>query len=152
MLPILLVTGALAAEGLTLGLPLEYDVLGKNVGVRPEILWRPLDPDGALNLRAAVGLLPGPEYLYLPISGGARWEFGRPQDWRLRPALGLGAEAQTFVISDHAPVFRVGFYVEAGASWVVGDNAFGLAVAPDLSIFNRPGAGLSTRLTWTHER
>lgn len=151
MLPLLLVGGALAAEGLTLGVPVEYDVLGQNIGVRPEILWRPQDPEGALNLRAAVGLLPGPEYLYLPVSGGARWDIGRAKDWPVRPLVGLGAEAQTFVISDHAPVFRVGFYLEAGAAWVMGDNAFGLAVAPDLSLFNRPGAGVSARLTWTHD-
>lgn len=151
MLPILLAAAAFASEGLSLGVPLEYDVIGGNIGVRPELLWRPTAPDSALNLRAAVGLLPGPEYFYLPISAGARFVPGRKKAWPVRPVLGAGVEAENFLTTDHAPVFRVGFFAELGAEYIVGANSFGLMAAPELSIFNRPGAGLSTRLTWTRD-
>lgn len=137
---------ALAAPSLTVGAPVEYDLIGSNLGLRPELLWRPIAEDSALNLRAAVGLLPGPEYLYLPASLGVRGEWGRRADWRVRPSAGLGVEAQNFVVTDHSPISRVGFYAELGAVWVIGQSVVGLQVAPELSLFNRPGGGMSLRL------
>ena len=126
------------------GAALEYDLVGDNFGLRLEGLWHP-GSRGRNSLRAAVGVLPGPEYLFVPFSLGWRLRTG-PDAPHLHALFGAGAEAQLFVISDHAPVARPMFYGELGAAWSLGPHLdVGALVVPELTLINVPGIGLGFR-------
>ena len=145
---LLLASVALAAP-LTYGLPAEFDLLGRNIGVRPELLVG-LDDRDAHHLRVALGLLPGRQYLFVPLSAGWRW-IGRPtRDWH--PVTGFGAEAQSFWILDGAPVIRSAFYADLGAAWTLNPGLeLSATASPELTVFGVPGVGLSLRagVRWT---
>ncbi len=142
---------AQAHEGaFSVGVPLEVDVVGFVVGPRPELLWRPGAAGSVHHVRVAVGALFGPEYGYLPASLGWRGRFRHGS--RLQPFVGAGTELQTFVVLDAPPVSRIGWYLEGGVDvLLVGAHHLSLQVAPDLSVGNRLGVGLSTRIGWRYD-
>lgn len=147
-----LLLNAQAAPMLTVGVPLEYNVLGQNIGLRPELLVG--GPQGTHNLRVAAGVLPGPEYLYLPANLGYRLIVGRRAGWPVLPAVGGGVETQVFVLGDAPAVRRVAYTVELGASWQINPHwALGAQAAGELSLYRVPGFGVSVRalLSWTPE-
>ncbi len=149
MIPLTLIAGALAADGSDrgdwgFGAALEYDLVGQNAGVRLDGLWHPGDK-AVHAARIGVGVLPGPEYFFLPLSAGWRVRSGGG-DAHLHGLFGLGAEAQLFFISDAPPVARPMFYGEIGAAWALTDHFdVGVLVVPELTLINVPGIGLGFR-------
>lgn len=115
---------AFAADHFSIGIPAEVDLVGLAFGVRPELLWRPFDAEGAAELRFAVGVAVGPELAFVPIDLGVRahW-FPRKT---VHPITGLGGEVQTIHAAHIASVVRPAVYVELGvdvdvsAAWSVG--------------------------------
>lgn len=127
------------------GAAAEYDIVGQNVGVRLDGLWLPgtRRVNGA---RVGLGILPGPEYFYLPVSLGWRARTG-PNAPHLHALFGAGAQAELFFITDHPMVARQTFYGELGGAWSVKDHVdVGLMVVPELTVFGVPGIGLGVRL------
>ncbi len=139
---------ALADEGaFSVGVPIELDVVGFVVGPRPELLWRPGSAGSVSHVRVALGALFGPEYGYFPAALGWRGRFRHGA--RVQPFVGAGAELQTFVALDAAPYWRLGWYLEGGVDVrLIGAHHVTLQVAPDLSVGNHLGVGLSTRIGW----
>lgn len=134
--------GVVLADHLEVGVPFEVDLVGLVYGLRPEALWR-FGKDDASRLRLAIGLLPGPEYFYLPVSFGYRavWGSGR---WH--PEAGLGVEQQTFLVPDAPPSSRTSFYFELGLGVDFGEHwTATVSMAPDFAPFGEPGPGMSLR-------
>jgi hypothetical protein len=143
------VGAALAApqdsERFTVGLPLELDLVGLAVGAHPELLWRPLKPDGALHLRTGTGLMVGPELTLLPLSLGVREVF-LPRR-AVRPGLGTGVQLQTFFPRQHEPVVRLDLTIEATLDVRVAEGwRVGLQVSPEFGMVGGFGLGMATRL------
>lgn len=134
-----------AAERFSLGLPLELDLVGLAVGIHPELLYRPLQPDGALHIRFAPGLTVGPELALLPVSLGLREVFLPRQ--RVRPHVGLGVQLQTFLPYGHAAKLRLDLTMELGLDvrltehWRVGVN-----VSPEVGMVGGFGFGCAARM------
>ncbi len=140
----------LAPDRFTLALPLEAHAVGWAVGYHPELMWRPFAPDGVTHVVVGAGLQPGHEYLFVPIDVGVRWRFA-PAPF-FQPWLGVGAQAQTFVIDDGGPFFRAAFFGEAGVAAALNDVVgVGVGVTPSLAPFGVPGPGLAVRATLTVE-
>lgn len=137
--------GPLDTDRFSVGLPAEVDLVGLAYGVRPEVMWRPIGADSALNLRFATGLMVGPELAFTPLSATVRGRFF-PRA-KVHPILGAGAELQTFFISDHpvvaraAYVFEVGLDVNATGPWSVG-----LVIEPNFAPPPSFGFGTAARL------
>jgi hypothetical protein len=118
---------ALAAEHFSLGLPAEVNLVGLAVGVRPELLWQPFDPEGAMQVRFAVGIAAGPELLFVPVDLGLRVRWFPQQ--RVHLLTGAGWELQTIHAARIDSVVRSAFYMELGLevevteSWSVGGMA-----------------------------
>ncbi len=147
---LLLASIALAAPaGLSVGIPLEVDLVGRAWGVRPDLSYA-LNDRQTQHLRVALGLLPGRQYFFVPLSVGWRWT-GRPErDWH--PIGGAGVEAQSFWIHDGAPTVRSAFYADLGVARTVSTSLdVAVTTSPELTVFGVPGIGLSLRagLVWT---
>lgn len=116
--------GAPDADRFSLGVPAEVDLVGLAVGVRPELLWRPVRADGATHVRVATGLMVGPELAFVPLSLSLRGQWFPKRD--VHPLAGVGAELQTFYASGHPVVARLAGFAEVGVdvevteSWSVG--------------------------------
>lgn len=116
--------GPLDADRFSVGVPLETDLVGLAFGARPEVSWQPTGPDSALQLRAATGVMVGPELVFVPLSASVRGRFF-PRG-RVHPIVGAGAELQTFLMSGHpvvvrpSYVFEVGLDVTVRGPWSVG--------------------------------
>lgn len=116
--------GPLDADRFSLGIPAEVDLVGLAVGVRPELLWRPVRADGATEVRVATGLMVGPELVFVPLSLTLRGRWFPKGD--VHPIVGLGGELQTFHTSGHASVARLAVVTELGVdvdvaeAWSVG--------------------------------
>lgn len=142
--------GPLALGRFTFALPAEVTVVGLTYGVRPEVLYRPGPRGSRSRLRLALGVLDGPEQLFVPASLGYRAIF-RPTR-RVRPELGAGVEVQHRLVSDFPAVRQYGVYVESGVAVAVTHGlTIGVAVAIDVMLWGGPGAGLGPRLVvgWT---
>jgi len=96
----------------TLGLPVEVTLVGLTYGVRPEVLYRFGGVGTVSRLRLAVGVLDGPDQLFVPLSLGYRAVFR--QAHRVRPEVGAGLELQHRLVSDFDAVRQYGVYVEGG--------------------------------------
>lgn len=138
----------LAADRFSVGVPVEAHLIGAAAGLHPEILWRPFDANGATHLRMSVGVLPGPEYVFVPMDVGVRWVW---KPWRFfQPMLGFGLESQSFVVGDGGPFWRSALYTELGAGVAITDD-IGLAasVVPSFASMGVPGPGMAGRITLT---
>lgn len=134
-----------AGAPLTLGVPLEVDVVGLAYGIHPEVVWYPFPTSGA-GFRAAFGLLPGPEYFYWPVEVGYRHEWFRRGD--LRPHVGAGFQQQSFLVDGDEIFSRPMVYGEFGARlrvWT--DGWVGLQLSPEAGFWTRPGFSLASRVT-----
>jgi hypothetical protein len=129
----------------SLGVPVEVDVVGLAVGVHPEILFRPANPDGALHLRLATGLMAGPELALVPFSFGVR---GVAAPRRIvRPFAGHGLQVQVFVPYGAPALPRLDLYMEVGLDVRVVDSwRVGLQISPEIGISPGFGLGMATRL------
>lgn len=124
---------------------LQVDLLGLAVGVRPEVLYRPFRATRGANLRFGFGLLPGPEYFFLPIAVGWRQHF--VPHHRVTLELGAGYEQQFFFVRDAPAVTRGFLYTELGLAVRVASRGWlGVQVAPGWAPFSHPGPGIATRL------
>jgi hypothetical protein len=129
---------------LSVAIPAEFDVVGLAVGLRPALLYRPVRQAPFFTLRASLGLLPGPEYFYLPVGLGLRGVLVPKA--RAHPYLGAGAELQTFFVGDHKPFVRSAVYVEIGLRVDVNDLiGIFLELAPEFGFAPLQGFGLSVR-------
>jgi len=120
--------GALDADRFTLLLPAQVNVVGLSAGVMPGMLWRPLGPDSRAHVRAAVGIVAGPELAVVPVAVGVRGVL-RP-DKTFRPGFGAGLQFQAFMPYGHELVPRLDQYYEFTLDYEVRD---GLRVAAELS-------------------
>lgn len=129
----------------SLGVPVEVDVVGLAVGVHPEILFRPANPDGALHLRLAAGVMAGPELALLPFSFGVR---GVAAPRRIvRPFAGLGLQLQVFAPYGAPARPRLDVYVEVGLDVRVVDSwRIGVQISPEIGVSPGFGLGMATRL------
>jgi hypothetical protein len=123
------------------GLPLEYDVIGDNYGVRPEVV-----AGGPVHgLRAAIGALPSRENLFVPVSVG--WRARTGPDARGHALFGAGGDVQSFWFSDAPPHARFAYHGELGGSWSASDRVdLGALLVPELAIYGVPGIGLGVRV------
>ena len=135
----------LDADHFSVGVPLEVDLVGFAVGARPELLWRPLNADGAAHLRLATGLMVGPELAFVPVSLTARgrWLTERA----VHPILGFGVELQTFYSAGHPVVARYSWVTELGLDVDVAERwSVGLVVEPGFAPPPLFGLGAAVRL------
>lgn len=138
--------GAAAGKRFSAGVPVEVNIVGFALGVRPELLYRPFDPGGGTHLRFAVGVLPGFEFVFVPINVGWRHIYRR--EHRVQPNFGAGFEQQFFLISGEDTIHRPSFYLEGGFDVRLSSSAhLGFQIATDLALFRRPGFGLAPRVT-----
>ncbi|MBP9087656.1 MAG: hypothetical protein KBG15_16155 [Kofleriaceae bacterium] len=135
----------LAAHRFTVGLPAEVTVVGLTMGIRPEVLYRFGCAGTRSRLRAAIGVLNGPDQFFVPVSVGYRAIFR--QRSTVTAMVGVGGEWQNRIVSDLPTVRQYGLYLEGG----VGIKAtarftIDFAVALDVMVFGGPGIGLGPRL------
>lgn len=136
---------ATAPARFTIAVAAEVTVVGLTYGLRPEVVYRPGAPGAASRLRLAVGVLDGPDQLFVPLSLGYRAVLrGRHV---VQPAVGAGVELQHRLVSDYPAVRQYGVYVEGGVGIAATPRlAFGLMVAIDVMLYGGPGAGLGPRV------
>ena len=141
-------------DAISVGIPFEVDLVGLAFGVHPELLWRPINADGGFNLRAAAGVMAGPEFtLISPLALGVRQEIG--PSWRVQPGLGMGVQWQSFAVYTDKVHHRMDMYMEATVhvkvheSYDVGlqlSPEFGMmGVGPD-GVYSTFGLGMAVRL------
>lgn len=145
----LLLGGALAApfeqDRLSVGLPLEMDLVGLAFGLHPELLWTPFDANGAFHLRAATGLMWGPELGLLPVSLGVREVFFPTR--MVRPGLGAGVQLQSFFPNGHPPVSRLDMTMELTLDARVAEGwRVGMQLSPEFGMVGGFGLGMAARL------
>lgn len=129
----------------SIGANLQVDLLGLAIGIRPEVLYRPFRATRGFNLRFGFGLLPGPEYFFLPIDVGWRQHF--VPHHRVTLELGAGYEQQFFFVRDAAAVTRGYVFAELGLAVRVVSRAWiGVQFVPGWAPFSHPGPGIATRL------
>lgn len=129
----------------SLGVPVEVDIVGLAGGVHPEILFRPAAPDGALNLRFALGGMAGPELALIPLAFGVRGVIVPRR--RVRPFVGLGVQLQTFVPYGDQARSRLDLYLELGLDVKVAEGwRVGAQLSPEIGMAPAFGLGFATRL------
>jgi hypothetical protein len=157
---LLLATTALAAEGsdpppapavespdrpFTALLDLEASVIGLSFGPRAELLRRLGAPGSVSHLRTTLGVLSGPEFVFVPMGLGYRAVFREGKT--VQPLVGLGYEAHFFVTKGPIFVQWAAVYLEAGSGFAITDRlSVGTAVSVDWSFAVEGGPGLQTRL------
>lgn len=135
----------LAAHRFTVGLPAEVTVVGLTLGIRPEVLYRFGCAGSRSRLRAAIGILDGPEQLFVPVSVGYRAIFR--QRSTVTAMVGVGGEWQNRIVSDLPTVRQYGVYLEGGVGITATARlTIDFAVALDVMVFGGPGIGLGPRL------
>lgn len=131
---------------LELAVPVEVTLVGLTFGVRPELLFRPGDPGTVSRLRIAVGVLAGPEQLFVPLSLGYRAVFR--QAHVVQPTLGAGVEVQLRAVDDFPLVKQLGLYGEFGCGFAVTERLrLALLLGFDVMFFGGPGIGFGPRLS-----
>jgi len=136
---------SLDAEHFSAGLPVEVDLVGLAFGLHPELLWRPFDPEGAFHLRAATGVMVGPELTLVPVSLGFREVFLPTRT--VRPGLGFGLQLQNFFPYGHEHILRLDQYMEITVDVRVRDDMrVGLELSPEFGWLGGFGLGMATRV------
>ena len=130
------------SERWSLGVPLEVDVVGLAVGVHPEALYRPLDPEGGFHLRAAAGAMFGRELTLLsPLAFGVRQEMFPSK--MIQPGVGLGLQWQTFVVYEDKVHNRIDMYMEMTLNVRVHEEfEVGLQLSPEFGMIGMSNQGL----------
>lgn len=157
---LLLSTTTFAAEGLdpppapaaqspdrpfTALLGLEASLVGLSFGPRAELLYRLGSPGSVSHLRTTLGVLIGPEFVFVPAGLGYRAVFREGKT--VQPLVGLGYEAHFFVTKGPIFVQWATVYLEAGSGFAITDRfSVGAAVSMDWSFAGEGGPGLQTRL------
>jgi hypothetical protein len=137
--------GAASPDRFSVGMPAEVDLVGLAFGVHPELLYRPVQPDGAFHLRLAPGLMVGPELAFGPVGLGVR-EILFPRK-RVRPHAGLGVQLQTFVPYGHVAKVRLDMTMELGLDVRVAERwRVGMNLSPELGLVGGFGFGMAARL------
>jgi len=123
----------------------EVTLVGLTAGVRPELLFRPGGDGTVSSLRLAVGVLAGPDQLFVPLSFGYRAQFR--QAAVVQPLVGLGVELQHRFVRDFAPVRQLGGYLELGLGFAATRHVGVQVIAgADLMVLGGPGFGFGPRL------
>lgn len=142
--------GALDADHFTVGLPIEADLVGLAFGVHPELTWRPFRADGAFHVRAATGVMVGPELALVPLSLGVREVFFPRQ--MVRPGLGVGVQLQNFFPYGHEPVTRLDQYLEFSLDVRVQEGLrIAAALSPEFGLVGGFGLGFAARAGITYD-
>lgn len=143
-LTVALAAPAPARAAWSVGVPVEMTWVGLGFGLHPEVVWRPVAPDGALQLRAATGLVIGPELALVPVSLGLRG-MALPRR-RVSFGPGIGVQLQGFLPNHHPPVARLDLYLELAAAVRVVDGWHAtVQVSPEFGLVGGFGLGFSTR-------
>lgn len=136
---------ALEADHFSLGLPLEANIVGLAFGAHPELLWRPFDPAGRFQVRAATGVVAGPELALIPISLGIRQMFMPENKFRL--GFGAGVQFQNFLPYGHELVPRLDQYYEFYFDVATSDSLrVTAALSPEFGWVGGFGLGMAARL------
>jgi len=141
-----LTPGAHAADPsrFSVGIPAEVELVGLGVGVHPELLYRPFQPDGGFHLRLAPGLALGPELAFVPVAASVR-QVILPRK-QVRPFVGMGVSLQTFLPYGAPAKVRLDNILEVGGDLRVSDGLrFGLALSPEFGMVGGFGLGMSAR-------
>lgn len=131
------------------GLHGEVTVVGLTYGVRGELLFRLGPPGVASRLRLSLGVLGGPDQVFMPVSLGYRAVYR--QHATVRPLFGVGLEVQHRLVSDADLVRQYGVYLEGGVAFALTPRlSLGALLGLDVMVFGGPGVGLGPRafLTW----
>lgn len=128
---------------LTVGAPLEVDVVGLAAGVHPEVLWRPLEEGSGLRLRASSALKFGSEFTLLaPLSLGLRWQTSSQR--LVQAQFGTGFQWKMFLVPDSGAHQRIDWYWELGVNArVAPKQRLGLTIVPEFGLANITAEGLS---------
>lgn len=136
---------SLDAEHFTLGIPFEANLVGLAFGAQPELLWRPFSPEGRFHVRAATGVVAGPELALVPVSLGTRGVFFPTS--KVRPGMGLGLKMQTFLPYGHEAILRLDQYFELTLDVKVQDNLrVGVELSPEFGWIGGFGLGMAARV------
>lgn len=126
-------------------LGLEASVVGLSFGPRAEFLWRFGGPGSVSRLRTTVGVMPGPEFVFVPIGIGYRAAFR--EHALVRPFGGLGYEAHFFVTDGPAYAQWAAIYFEGGCAFGLTDRvSVGAATSLDWTFAGERGPGLQGRI------
>jgi len=138
----------------SVGVPVEVDVVGFAVGLHPEVLYRPFNPDGGFNVRAAAGTMVGTELtLISPLALGLRQELFPTK--RVQPGLGMGMQWQSFAVYGDSLHHRMDMYMELTVHTQVHDDYdVGLQLSPEIGLigvgeeglYSTFGLGMAVRL------
>jgi hypothetical protein len=126
-------------------LGLEVSLIGLSYGPRAEMLWRFGGAGTVSHLRTTIGVLPGPELVFVPIGLGYRAVFR--QAHLVQPFLGLGWEAHFFL--HDGPLFAQSsaVYLETGLGFAISDRALlGCALSLDWTVAGERGPGIQERV------
>jgi hypothetical protein len=130
-----------SGERWSVGAPVEVDLVGLAVGLHPEVLFRPFTADGGFHLRAAAGVMAGPELTLLsPLALGIRQElFPRK---RVQPGLGTGVQWQSFAVYGDHIHHRLDMYMELAVHVRVHeDYDVGIQLSPEIGMMGIGGEG-----------
>jgi hypothetical protein len=146
LLAVVVASGAWAQDSrVELAVPAEVTLVGLTFGVRPELLIRLGEPGTVSQLRVAVGVLGGPDQLFVPVSVGYRAQFRRASV--VQPAVGAGLELQHRLAFDLPAVRQLGVYLEFGVGFAVSPRVMLSAMfGADLMLLGGPGFGFGPRL------
>lgn len=126
-------------------LGLEASVIGLSFGPRAELLWRFGAPGSVSRLRTTIGVMPGPELVFVPIGIGYRAVFR--EHAIVRPFAGLGYEAHFFLTDGPAYAQWAAIYFEGGCAFGVTDRvSIGAATSLDWTLVGERGPGLQGRV------
>ena len=127
---------------LSVGVPIEVDIVGLAFGVHPELLWRPIAADSGFHLRAAVGVMAGPELtLISPLALGLRQEFAPRR--MIQPGIGTGLQWQSFAVYGDGVHHRMDMYMEATIHVEVHEHYdVGLQLSPEIGMMGVSSEGL----------
>lgn len=126
-------------------LGLEASVVGLSFGPRAEFLWRFGAPGSVSRLRTTLGVLPGPELVFVPLGIGYRAVFR--EHAIVRPFGGLGYEAHFFLTDGPAYAQWAAIYFEGGCAFGLTDRiSVGATTSLDWTFIGERGPGLQGRI------
>jgi hypothetical protein len=126
-------------------LGLEASVVGLSVGPRAELLWRFGAPGTVSRLRTTIGVMPGPEFVFVPIGIGYRAVFR--EHATVRPFGGAGYEAHFFLTDGPSYAQWAAIYFEGGCGFGLTDRiSIGVATSLDWTFAGERGPGLQGRV------